>query len=483
MSAKCKIMDIFEALYRRRAIRHFKLPMEPIPDEVIERVLDAARFAPSAENQQPWRIILIKDEESKKFLGDLAEEVAKKQFGETRYEEFDERLWYIDNVGLRPRVIEPMMTGEEERFPEHAYVDLLMCFPEMYSEYVHHANTEAHAMLALWSLCMAIQNMWLTITALGGREQKYGIAIQVLMVALHGRYMLRQYFGIPDNFTPIGVVCIGVPRFRRLFGPGRFPHEGVAYDDYWGVPYKRLVFRSNGSEATGQVPSMDTLECIYTRRSIRRFNPDPIPEWKVEQILDAGRWAPSGENLQTWRFMVIRDEETKKILGDIGQEQSQINFGTYPYRILDDRLWYIEEEKRPRVVEPLLNGSLESFCEQAPITIMVLRGRTWHESAYNLSEWSEIHSRLMIPFPVQNMLLAAHALGLGSVPATLPLADRRRIDRLVDHLGIPHWWDPAFVLPIGIPKEPKYFGPPRFPLEGLVYDEYWGIPYKRLAFR
>jgi len=479
-------MDIFEAIYRRRAIRHFS--PDPIPDWVVEKVLDAGRFAPSAENQQPWRFIIVKDDESKKFLADLAEETARKHFGETPYVEFHERLWYIDRNEAHPRIIEPMMTGEEERFVEKAAVNIVMLWGSwLYQDYVHHSNLEAYLIASRQSVCMAVQNMWLATAALGGSEQKYGMGVQLIMGLAQGRFLLHDYFGIPPNWTPQGVISLGVPKFRREFGPARFPHEGLVYDDYWGVPYKRLAFRSDKNEADtalgkGRVGYMDALECIYTRRSIRRFKPDPIPEWKLEQVLDAARWAPSGENLQTWRFIVIRDKETKKMLADIAQEQSRVTFGAYPYNILDERLWYVNPEKRPRVIEPLRDGTLERFCEEAPYSIMVLRGRTWHECMYPVSEWAELHSNMMIPFSVQNLLLAAKGLGLGAVPATMPFTDRRRVDKIVEHLGVPHWWDPAFIVPLGIPKEARLMGPPRFPLESITYNEHWGVPYKRLAF-
>ncbi len=61
---------------------------------------------------------------------------------------------------------------------------------------------------------------------------------------------------------------------------------------------------------------MDILEVIKTRRSIREYKPDPISEEEINKILEAGRWAPSASNSQPWRFIVLRNEETKKKLAD-----------------------------------------------------------------------------------------------------------------------------------------------------------------------
>jgi nitroreductase len=56
---------------------------------------------------------------------------------------------------------------------------------------------------------------------------------------------------------------------------------------------------------------MDLFEAIKTRRSIRRYTPDPVDDNKVEAILEAGRWAPSWANTQCWRFIVVRDPEIR----------------------------------------------------------------------------------------------------------------------------------------------------------------------------
>jgi len=55
-------------------------------------------------------------------------------------------------------------------------------------------------------------------------------------------------------------------------------------------------------------------DAIKTRRSIRKFLPDDIPDEMVEQMLEAARLAPSGSNRQPWRFVVVRDKQIKKEL-------------------------------------------------------------------------------------------------------------------------------------------------------------------------
>ncbi|MBW1799780.1 MAG: nitroreductase family protein, partial [Deltaproteobacteria bacterium] len=55
----------------------------------------------------------------------------------------------------------------------------------------------------------------------------------------------------------------------------------------------------------------DILDVITSRKSIRRYQPDPVPDEMIDKILEAARWAPTGENYQPWRFIVIRDPEIK----------------------------------------------------------------------------------------------------------------------------------------------------------------------------
>jgi nitroreductase len=115
--------------------------------------------------------------------------------------------------------------------------------------------------------------------------------------------------------------------------------------------------------------SMEVLEAIRTRRSIRKFQDRDVPDDVIEKILTAGIWAPSGMDNQPWRFAVIRE---KKLKSEIAR------LSTYK-RILED----------------------------APVIIPVfLDHRVMYDS---------IKDAQAIGACLQNMLLATHALGLGGV--------------------------------------------------------------------
>ena len=65
-----------------------------------------------------------------------------------------------------------------------------------------------------------------------------------------------------------------------------------------------------------------TIKVIQDRRSIRNFTEEPVSEQDLDMILEAGRQAPSGENAQPWRFIIVKDEGMRKKMGAIAR-----NFG------------------------------------------------------------------------------------------------------------------------------------------------------------
>lgn len=110
---------------------------------------------------------------------------------------------------------------------------------------------------------------------------------------------------------------------------------------------------------------MEALETIKTRRSIRKYKKAPVPEEVIEGVLDAGRWAPSSKNTQPWKFIVLKDAEVRR-----------------------------------RLSELLPNGK---FLADTPLGIAVIvdpaaSSRTVEDGVA----------------ATENMLLAAHALGLGA---------------------------------------------------------------------
>ena len=83
------------------------------------------------------------------------------------------------------------------------------------------------------------------------------------------------------------------------------------------------------------------LELARTRRSIRRFKPDPVPDELVKKILEAGRWAMSGANGQPWEFIVVKDKEIKNKLAAAGSEAEKAVAALETSRVPEMRQpWY-----------------------------------------------------------------------------------------------------------------------------------------------
>lgn len=141
---------------------------------------------------------------------------------------------------------------------------------------------------------------------------------------------------------------------------------------------------------------MNTLETIAARRSIRKFRPDPIAADLLEKILLAGMQAPSGKNRQPWRFIVVQ-----------GEKRAEMN------RILREAI----AAKKARGES---TGSAEwsvLVMEQAPVTVFVMNPAglpPWQGHSVSQMFW-EVVDIQSVGAAIQNMLLAAQDLGLGSL--------------------------------------------------------------------
>ncbi len=121
---------------------------------------------------------------------------------------------------------------------------------------------------------------------------------------------------------------------------------------------------------------MDVFEAIEKRRSVRSFEPNrDVPEELVEEILRCGCQAPSAGNVQPWRFIVVRDEGLKQALAAAAQGQD--------------------------------------FVAQAPVVIVVCADLASHSLSYG-QRGVELYSIQDTAAAIENMLLAATALGLGA---------------------------------------------------------------------
>jgi nitroreductase len=196
----------------------------------------------------------------------------------------------------------------------------------------------------------------------------------------------------------------------------------------------------------------DFFEVVHTQRAARSFLPDEVSDETVGRILKAATHAPSAENSQPFVFVVVRDPDLRESIGE-----------------LTARLWEggarAAEEGRlsPAFLRDVDGGAMGGIAA-APVLIVVCGDtRLTFAPAMDASV-----------FPaVQNLLLAAHALGLGSTLTTLPVLGGEELPRL---LGLPPEVVPVAVVPIG--HLPKALGAPRRqPVEEKAHLDRYGNPF------
>ncbi len=128
------------------------------------------------------------------------------------------------------------------------------------------------------------------------------------------------------------------------------------------------------------------LEAIRTRRSVRHFKREEVSEAYLNQILESGRWAPSGKNNQPWKFAVIRDPKLKDSLSSL------THYG--------------------------------SIIKEAPVCIAVFLD---HHRVYDRTK-----DVLAVGACIQNMLLTIHSLGLGGVWLGEILKNKEKVSALLE---------------------------------------------------
>jgi nitroreductase len=193
---------------------------------------------------------------------------------------------------------------------------------------------------------------------------------------------------------------------------------------------------------------MELFEAIKSRRSIRRYTADPVDDKQIEAILEAGTWAPSWANTQCWRFIVVRDQELRTKVA-----------ATLTNLLLQDAVW--------------INPAFKALTT-APVIIVVCaeigksgyrHGETseTREPATDKGDWFMFDTALA----VENMVLAAHALGLGTV-----IIGAFDAEELKEILSVPDGFRVVTFFPVGVPaREPRT--PPRKPLVEIVSHDGW----------
>ncbi|HEX2036674.1 MAG TPA: nitroreductase family protein [Chloroflexota bacterium] len=201
--------------------------------------------------------------------------------------------------------------------------------------------------------------------------------------------------------------------------------------------------------------TLNLFEVMHTARSIRRFKPDAVPDEVIQRVLEAAIQAPNGTNAQTWRFVVVRDPQRRRELGELYRQGFR---EVYP----SDRLASESDPHRRRVIRAA-DHLAEHMGDEAPVLVLACIERGERSTGARHGAGASIYPA------VQNLLLAARALGLGACLTTLHLRREAQVKAL---LGIPDHVDTYALIPLGYPATPH--GPlRRRPLAEVTHYDRW----------
>lgn len=215
-------IDLYEAMRTLRAVR--RLRPDPIPDEVLYRVLEAATWAPTGGNRQAWRIIVVKDPARKRRLGELYKQVT-----------LPYTTSYLEQLADRPeeeRAKAERMLRASNYLAEHfgeSPVLLVVCFnPEGLA--VTDAKLDRLSVVGGGSIYPAVENLLLACRAEG-----LGCVLTTLLCMEEPA--VRELLGIPEPWGTAAVVPIGYPVLRGHGPISRRSVEELAFTEAWGTPY------------------------------------------------------------------------------------------------------------------------------------------------------------------------------------------------------------------------------------------------------
>ena len=192
-------------------------------------------------------------------------------------------------------------------------------------------------------------------------------------------------------------------------------------------------------------------EAMFSQRSVRKFRPDPIPSEDIRLILEAAVRAPNGANRQIGRFLVVNDREKVR-------EFAKLYHEAWWAKRRDERGWTKPADIPPEETSYRSAMGLADDIKNVPCVAF----------AFTLGPGGAIS---VIP-ACQNLMLAAHALGIGSIPTTL---HPQVMDRFHAMFGIPKEMTFHFCIPLGYPAV-KYGPSRRRPVSETTSWNHWTGP-------
>ncbi len=192
------------------------------------------------------------------------------------------------------------------------------------------------------------------------------------------------------------------------------------------------------------------FEALYSTRALRRYKPDPVPDELLYQVIDAAIRAPAGGNAQVWHFLVVRDADKRRRIGELYMD----TWKNYGKQFLENPEAI---EQLPRQMQLVVRSTdhLARHFAEAPVHLFVCGPEQSVGTVYPA---------------MQNLLLACRGVGLGSV---ITMFHRPYAVELQELLGIPEDQVAHGLLPIGWPSDK--IGPvSRIPVHKVTSIDSWG---------
>jgi F420 biosynthesis protein FbiB-like protein len=201
---------------------------------------------------------------------------------------------------------------------------------------------------------------------------------------------------------------------------------------------------------------LDIIGLLKNRRSIREYTPKNVSEKVLDVILEVAMWAPSAHNAQPWRFIVIRDSALKLKLSEAMASRWKRDLAKNG----------VSERDR----KSFSRASVERFSS-APIVIVscLTMAEMNHYSDKQRLRIESIMAVQSVAAAIENMLLAAHAMGLGACWFCAPLFCPETVRKV---LKLPPDFEPQALITLGYPAD-RPSPPPRKPLKEIVHLNGW----------
>jgi len=215
-------------------------------------------------------------------------------------------------------------------------------------------------------------------------------------------------------------------------------------------------------------PTVNLKAAIEQRRAARSFRPDPIPEAVLEEVFRLGLRAPSGYNLQPWRFVAVREQENKDKLKAAAFNQRQVGEAPVVLICCGDRRVkekdYIESVLQLGKAEGAVNEDYADYIRSAVPQLFENKS-----SFDSLEAWTNRHTMLA----VAHLMIVAKSFGVDTCPM-----EGFSSTQVKEAFNIPAEVDVCCLLAMGYAAEPfKQYGG-RFGIDQVFYGENFGESFK-----